>query len=992
MLDVSTAAPAPDRPAFPPAGKSPLRWAFLPTVALLGLAGTVSADPLLTFSGPDPVLQWTAQGGREYQVQFKGSLHDADWINTGPLLAPASDAPLSFTDLAARGAGQKFYRLVHGPAPLPPVTGVYGTGFESYDEAGRIGPGELTGQGSPPWQGFYLSAYDTGGRVVGDQSYGGASSLFLDGYRTSRLELPEQITDEWLEFAFRPAFPDNNPQRVVWARTTRGGKADVVGLDFRLLNGADGTGKITVNGTEVGIFVNHVWQTVSFRHARAEFPPGSGAMVFSGAIDVFLNGSLAATVLAQGTESYPYNGLQTVVFSSAEESWVHNGAWYVDGAHIGAAPLYVGRATAYECGFEAHEQDGSFLAESLLGQGGPAWDEKYLSAYDAGGAVSSERFHSGSRSLFLAGYSTSRVTLPERITPEWVEFAFRPAFPDNDPLREVWARTTRGPFDDVIGIDLRLNNGTGRITVNGADVGAFTNHVWHQVSLRHPRVQSPAGPGGHFYSGRIEVYIDGKLKATVSAPLGHAYAALQTLVFSSAEESWAHNGAWYLDDIYAGDSPRYLGGASPRRPERHLLGWATDFTRDYYEKIDYFDRVLGLTDIWIAAADSAWPSTWYKLGFPALIQSGALPQFRQRGIRYWLEEHESFCTMVRDEADLRDERQWAAVYADAARIYAQARQLGFRGLVLDAENYYPVSEAMTAKYGMPGGEPVTSWSFREEFGRDGQYYRRGLAYGNIIRQVWPECTMIQIYEALAFGGNREGNYWWLKGIGDAGVEIWIAAGMTYGAGANEIPEERGNDWLGRWHVPDTARYAADLQAAYPMASRVLPGFHPWNVNTKRPHYLPRYLTEQLNRARNMPGFWLYTEGLNRGGDPRENANRDDAFWAAQGVTPQDYLDCFKWDTTPPQGAISIDGGAPSALSDNVVVSVAANDSNTAGASESGVAMMRFRNGNGPWSEWEAYRTAKNWNLGPGTGNRTVSAQFKDAQGNLSVPVTDEISR
>ena len=925
-------------------------------------------------------------------MQVKSSLYDTEWSNTGPILTAEHASPLSFTDTAARGSMQRFYRLVHGPVARPLSAGVYGTSFESSDEAGHIGLGELIGQGDPPWQGYYLSAYDTGGMVVVDQSYGGAASLFLDGYRTSRLELSQPTTEEWLEFAFRPAFPDHDPRRVVWARTTRGSKADVVGIDFRLLNGADGSGKIMVNGTEVGIFVNQVWRTVSFRHSRIESPAGSGIFVFGGRIDVFLDGSYVTTVAALGSASYPYNGLQTLVFSSAEESWAYNGGWYIDGVHLGNSSAYVGRPTAYECGFEEHEQDGSFLIGTLRGQGVPAWDEKYLSAYDAGGAVSTERFHSGSRSLFLAGYSTSRVTLTQQIAPEWLEFAFRPTFPDNDPRRVVWARTTRGPADDVVGIDLRLDNGTGRITVNGADVGAFTNHAWHRVSFRHIRSRSTSGPGGYLYTGRIDVYLDGQLTATVSAPSGNAYATLQTLVFSSAEDSWAHNGAWHIDDIHAGDSPRYLGGASPRRPERHLLGWASDFTSDYYDKMDYFDRMLGLTDIWIAAVDYAWPSTFYKMGFPALIQSGVLPRFRQRGIRYWLEEHESFTTMMRDEADLRDEVQWANVYANAARVYVQARQLGFRGLVLDAENYYPVSEAMTAKYGSPGGEPVTSWSFREEFGRGGQYYLRGLAYGDLIRQVWSECTVIQIYEALAYGSNREGNFWWLQGIRDAGVEIWIAAGMTYGAGVSEILDERGLDWLGRWHVPDTSKYVADLQAAYPMASRVLPGFHPWNVNTKRPQYLPKYLTEQLNRARNMPGFWLYTEGLSRGGDPRESSNRDDAFWAAHGVTPQDYLDCFKWDTTPPQGAISIDGGAPSALSDNVVVSVEASDSNAAGISESGLAMMRFRNGNGPWSGWEAYRTSKNWNLGPGVGNRTVSAQFKDAQGNISAPVTDDITR
>ena len=961
----------------------PLSWKYradssgmllMALVAIYFTAWTVRADNfrMLDFSRSshgDFSMEWASQAGNRYQVRASDTMAPGSWGNIGPVYEP--DAPtgiMSFADTAAATSPRRFYQVARTPVTTRVSTA--GTALECGFEAGEQGvsllPASLAGQGNPVWSERYLSGYDAGGTVTTGQSYSGNRSLLLAGYSTSRVTLANKTTAPWFEFAFRPNFYDVDPQRVVWARTTRGGVSDLVGINMVLNNG---TGQIVVNGVPVGTFRNQVWHTISFKHQLTEF---QGSTIYSGSFEVYLNGEWSATVNA----GIGYNGLQTIVFSSAEPSWAHNGAWHVDGVRVGNTSLYAGGASNYECGFEAGEQGASFSSGALTGQASPQWADGYLSAYDAGGSVTADSSYDGSRSLFLAGYSTSRLTLPAKTAASWFEFAFRPGFPDDDPARIVWARTTRGGASDVVGIKVVLNNDTQQIVVNGAVIGEFLNHSWQTLSFRH---ESANGA----YTGVFEVYLDGQRKATIDA--GTDYVGLQTMVFSSAEDSWAHNGAWNIDGIRVGARPAYVAGGGRGDAERHLMGWTTDFQNDYKNKVDYFDHELGITDVWIHGVEDAFPTTFNQGGFPALIGTGVLDDFADRGIRYWLGDHEAFCTMVRDVAALRDDTRWNAVYAKAATIYTQARALGFKGLVLDAENYYPVTPQAVAMY-QTNGENISSWSFSDEFGTDGDYYRRGLAYGNVIKSTWPECILIQVYEALAYGSNRQGNYWWLQGIHDAGIEIWVSTELTYGAGNNEIAP----DHLGRWHV-NMSQLITTVRGLYPMATRILPGFHPWNIRTGRPNYLPKYLAEQINQARNQPGFWIYTEGLKLGGDPREDANRDIPFWESNDVTPQDYLRCFKRDTSAPTGTILINGGGASTAVTTVSLTVAATDFNENGEAGSGVTRMRFSNDGSAWNPWEPFASSRAWSLAGGVGAKTVYAQFKDERGNISVSVSDAIN-
>jgi hypothetical protein len=326
------------------------------------------------------------------------------------------------------------------------------------------------------------------------------------------------------------------------------------------------------------------------------------------------------------------------------------------------------------------------------------------------------------------------------------------------------------------------------------------------------------------------------------------------------------------------------------RPERHLLCWASDIKRDFLDKMDYLDHDLGVTDVWLDAVASAFTQTSYGAGFDAWVRSGALAEFKRRGIRYWLGEHEAFTTMVNDPEDLRDDLKWETTLRLARVIYGRAKELGFRGIVMDAEDYTGVSEAAKAKYASVA-DFVDAWCFADEFGFAGQYYQRGLQYGRVVKAAWGGPVM-QLYEARIYAGKddcRAGNYWWLKGIHDAGCEIWIATEKTYGAGKGEVVTEY-PEFARRWFV-DMAEYMPQVYRAYPFAARVLPGFAPWVSRIGKPNYLPKYLDEQISQAENCAqGYWIYNEGNPKAGDPRDVL--DKAFLRGLGVTAEDYLAVF----------------------------------------------------------------------------------------------------
>jgi hypothetical protein len=87
---------------------------------------------------------------------------------------------------------------------------------------------------------------------------------------------------------------------------------------------------------------------------------------------------------------------------------------------------------------------------------------------------------------------------------------------------------------------------------------------------------------------------------------------------------------------------------------------------------------------------------------------------------------------------------------------------------------------------------------------------------------------------------------------------------------------------------------------------------------------------------------------------------------------------IKIDTTPPSGSLSINRGASTSYSLNVVLGLSASD-----GLGSGVSQVRFSNSNPDWTEWETYAPEKAWKLTDGNGYKTVHVQFRDAAGNIS---------
>ena len=88
--------------------------------------------------------------------------------------------------------------------------------------------------------------------------------------------------------------------------------------------------------------------------------------------------------------------------------------------------------------------------------------------------------------------------------------------------------------------------------------------------------------------------------------------------------------------------------------------------------------------------------------------------------------------------------------------------------------------------------------------------------------------------------------------------------------------------------------------------------------------------------------------------------------------PKVTLTDIKLDKTTPTGSI-----APSnSIVDTPTIMLALN----ANDNVSGIAQMRFSNGDSGWSSWEPYTTSKMWTLQNGDGTKTVNVQYVDNAG------------
>ncbi len=93
------------------------------------------------------------------------------------------------------------------------------------------------------------------------------------------------------------------------------------------------------------------------------------------------------------------------------------------------------------------------------------------------------------------------------------------------------------------------------------------------------------------------------------------------------------------------------------------------------------------------------------------------------------------------------------------------------------------------------------------------------------------------------------------------------------------------------------------------------------------------------------------------------------------------------DNGVPTGTVAVNGGAATATSRTVALSVSAADP---GTPTSGVTSMRFSNDGTTWSAFQPVAATAAWTLSTGDGTKTVYAQFRDGSGNLSTAATDTI--
>ena len=82
----------------------------------------------------------------------------------------------------------------------------------------------------------------------------------------------------------------------------------------------------------------------------------------------------------------------------------------------------------------------------------------------------------------------------------------------------------------------------------------------------------------------------------------------------------------------------------------------------------------------------------------------------------------------------------------------------------------------------------------DQYGKSGNYHKRGLQMGKAIHSVWPKARMIVAY---AFG--YEGERWWYQGLCDSGLDLYLGPEHTYGAGPYVCTPWLGNEWYeSRW--------------------------------------------------------------------------------------------------------------------------------------------------------------------------------------------------
>ena len=307
-----------------------------------------------------------------------------------------------------------------------------------------------------------------------------------------------------------------------------------------------------------------------------------------------------------------------------------------------------------------------------------------------------------------------------------------------------------------------------------------------------------------------------------------------------------------------------------RRVEVHLYGCDTDKGAP----LALWYRSVGITDVWLAYPKGAFPvdagpESQGIYSLDELKAAGTLGAYRKNHIRYWWFERPvpdffyerskrpDFPQSHLWDSSTETDVLWTDVCHKIKSIYPQVREAGFSGIVYDSESYY------SYQGDVPGKEKPWVWGGHDDqYGTNGNYYKRGLQMGKAINSVWPKAKMIIVY---AFG--YTGESWWYRGIQDGGVNLYIGPEHTYGAGPTD--QDLGDAWYQSWWQGRKTKETCDWKRTqFPFIrdnQHVNAGLFPLDFGTKKAMYRAKYFREQLAGAANedpqgpIP-VWIWASG------------------------------------------------------------------------------------------------------------------------------------
>jgi hypothetical protein len=214
---------------------------------------------------------------------------------------------------------------------------------------------------------------------------------------------------------------------------------------------------------------------------------------------------------------------------------------------------------------------------------------------------------------------------------------------------------------------------------------------------------------------------------------------------------------------------------------------------------------------------------------------------------------------------------------------------------------------------------------------------------------------------------------WTLNSGDGTKRVYVQFKDKAG---NVSPEF--NDEIKLDTSPPSGSVTINNNALYATSTSVtLQLFFPDSIDVNRARYSNDGVwdTEQWETASEIKNWTLSPED--------ETKTVYAQFKDQSGLESLVVSDTIILDTTPPTGALKINGDATETTSTSVTLTPTANDAN-------GVAQMRFSNDNIDWSNWESFGQ-KQWILTDGIGEKTVYVQFKDNAGLISSPFSDTIT-